>query len=83
MFDDVLQVIGAVLILIPFAALQFGRMAASAPAYLLLNLVGSVILAALAIKAEQWGFVLLETVWSLVAAWGLLRTATGGGPHPA
>jgi hypothetical protein len=61
------------LILAAFALSQFGRMQPSSLAYLLLNLVGSVILAVLAFVEEQWGFLLLEGVWALVSGWSLLR----------
>lgn len=40
--------------------------------YLLLNLVGSVILAFLAFGGEQWGFLLLEVAWALVSLWGIV-----------
>ena len=81
MIDDVLQVAGALLILIPFAALQFGRMSADTAVYLWLNLVGSGLLAVLAVKEEQWGFVLLESVWAAVALWGIVRPSTRGPAH--
>lgn len=55
-----LQICGALLIVAPFAAQQFGRVSPDAPAYLWLNLIGSALLAALAVAGRQWGFVLLE-----------------------
>ena len=75
--DQLVQIAGALLILSAFAAQQLGRMRADSRTYLLLNLVGSVVLAALALREEQWGFVLLETVWALVSAWSLWRLARG------
>lgn len=69
--DQLVQVIGAILILIAFAAAQFGAMDQHSRTYLLLNLVGSLILAVLAWRERQWGFLLLETVWSAVSLWGL------------
>ena len=73
--DQVVQIVGALLILTAFAAAQLGRMRVDSRVYLVLNLVGSAILAFLALDQQQWGFVLLETVWALVSAWGLLRPA--------
>jgi hypothetical protein len=70
--DQVIQIVGALLILAAFAAVQFERMRPNSRLYLGLNLVGSVILAALALHASQWGFVLLETVWAVVSVWGLV-----------
>jgi hypothetical protein len=69
--DQVVQIVGALLILAAFAAVQFGRMRPDSRPYLALNLVGSAILAVLAIAAAQWGFVLLEGIWAIVSAWGL------------
>jgi hypothetical protein len=74
---DVLQLIGAVLILVPFAAVQLGRMRSDAVSYLVLNLAGSLLLAGLALDGRQWGFLLLEVVWALVSAWGLLAALRG------
>jgi hypothetical protein len=62
-----------VLILLAFAASQFGRLAVESKLYLWLNLVGSVILAALAWHDRQWGFLMLEGVWAIVSAWSLAR----------
>ena len=39
--------------------------------YLSLNLVGSLVLAVLALLDADWGFLLLEGVWAVVSAFGL------------
>jgi len=78
--DQVIQIIGALLILGAFAANQLGRMATDSRVYLALNLVGSVILCLLAITSGQLGFVLLEGVWAIVSGWGLL-VASGEAPR--
>jgi len=69
--DQVVQIVGALLILVAFGAVQFERMRPDSRLYLALNLAGSAILAVLAVAGEQWGFVLLESVWAIVSAWGL------------
>ncbi len=75
--EQVVQVVGAILVLVAFAALQLGRMRADSRLYVWLNLVGSAVLAALAVYEEQWGFLLLETVWAAVSVWSLWRLARG------
>jgi hypothetical protein len=78
--DQVVQVVGALLILAAFAAAQFGRLDVESKPYLWLNLVGSVILAVLAVHEQQWGFVLLETVWAMVSAYSLARALLPSSP---
>jgi len=75
--DQLIQVIGALLILAGFAAVQFGRMRPDSRLYLALNLAGSAILAVLAWLETQWGFLLLEGVWAIVSAWGLWLALSG------
>jgi hypothetical protein len=70
--DQVVQIVGALLILTAFTAVQLERMRPDSRLYLALNLAGSAILAVLAVIAAQWGFVLLEGVWAIVSAWGLI-----------
>ena len=81
--DQIIQVAGALLILAAFAAAQFDRLSPHSRLYLWLNFLGSLILAVLAYVEEQWGFLLLETVWALVSAWGLAVLARGVRPDGA
>ena len=69
------QVTGALLILVPFSAQQFGKLHSAAPAYLWPNLIGSTALAVLAASGKQWGFLLLEAAWAAVAARSLIRAS--------
>lgn len=72
--EQLVQVVGAILILVAFAAAQFGAMDQHSRAYLGLNFAGSLILAFLAWHERQWGFLLLEVVWAAVSFWGLCTT---------
>jgi hypothetical protein len=76
-------VAGALLILVAFAAAQFGRLALHSRLYLALNLIGSLVLAWLALADHQWGFLLLESVWAIVSGWGLLQALRGEQPAAA
>lgn len=76
--DQLIQIVGALLILAAFAAVQFDRMRPDSRVYLTLNLVGSAILAVLAWHESQWGFLLLEGVWAIVSAWGLTNALREG-----
>jgi hypothetical protein len=80
--EDVIQIVGAVLILIGFIAAQRGAMSPQSVVYLVLNLIGSAILAVLAAMDSDWGFLLLETVWAIVSAGALIELARGREPQP-
>jgi hypothetical protein len=71
--DQVIQIIGSLLVLAAFTGAQRGRLAQTSLTYLGLNLVGSSVLAVLAAAGQQWGFLLLETVWALVSAASLAQ----------
>jgi hypothetical protein len=70
----IVQVVGALLVLAPFAAQQFGKVNADASVYLWPNAIGSAALAVLAAISGQWGFLLLEAVWAAVAIRSIIRT---------
>jgi hypothetical protein len=69
--DQVVQLVGAFLILIAYALAQLGTLAPRGVPFLLLNLGGALILAASAWHEEQWGFLVLELAWAVVSAAGL------------
>jgi hypothetical protein len=70
--DQALQIVGALLILTAYAGSQAGLLDQRGYPFLALNIVGSAILAWLAARGQQWGFLLLEGVWALVSIWSLL-----------
>ena len=79
---QVVSLVGAFLILIPFALSQVGRMPVKSFPYQAMNLVGSAILTTVAIIGRQYGFILLEGVWAVMSCVGLsslLRAAPAGG----
>jgi hypothetical protein len=80
---QIVQVAGALLILVAFAAAQVGWMAVHSRLYLALNLAGSLVLAWLALEEQQWGFLLLESVWAVVSGAGLLHVLRGEEPAAA
>lgn len=73
--SSLIQILGALLVLTAFALAQARVLTPDAHSYLVLNLVGGSVLAVDAYIGRQWGFLLLEGVWAIIAALGLIRSA--------
>jgi hypothetical protein len=80
---QLVQVIGALLILSGFVLAQFRLLDPQSLWYLVVNFVGSAILTVDAWRQDQWGFFLLELVWAIVSAWGLTQLVRGRRPTAA
>ena len=84
--DTMLQAVsiaGALLVLLPFAAMQLGRLRSTSMTYQVMNLIGAAVLTIVAIFEQQFGFILLEGTWSLASAVGLIRLLRTGGTASA
>ncbi|HEV3505754.1 MAG TPA: hypothetical protein VG637_10800 [Actinomycetes bacterium] len=74
-----LELAGAVLILAGFTLAQLRVLDQHSLVYLVLNLVGSFVLAVIAWVDQRWGFLLLEGVWSIVSGISLVGVLRGRG----
>jgi hypothetical protein len=71
--DQILSVIGAILILAAFALNSLERLSSRSRLYLWLNFVGASLVTYTAVVHVQYGFVLLEGTWALIALLALVR----------
>jgi protein-S-isoprenylcysteine O-methyltransferase Ste14 len=78
--SGVLQLVGAATVLLAFIATQLDLAQPSSRVTLTMNLLGSAVLAVLALAGRQWGFLLLEGAWAIVSAAGLGRRLARAGP---
>lgn len=69
--------VGAMLILIAYGGHQLGWIDSRRPSYNVMNAAGSAILVWIALHPFQIGFVVLESVWTVISLWALFR------PQPA
>ena len=73
MILQLLSVIGALMILLAYGLIQSGVWRELDPAYLALNIVGSLILGFVAIEDRRVGFILLEFAWAGIGVVGAVR----------
>lgn len=69
---QLVQLVGALLVLSAFLAAQAGLTGTRSAAYLASNLVGSAVLAVVAAVGRDYGFLVLEGVWAAVSGAGVL-----------
>ena len=67
------SLVGAVMVLGGYAALQTGRLARESVAFCLLNFVGSALLTWVAVVDRRVGFILLEGLWAVLSLIPLLK----------
>lgn len=80
MTEQVLQLAAAIVVLAAFVLSQQRRLSPDSVAYLLMNAVGTAVLAVLAAIGGDLGFLLLEGVWALYSTWRLKVVLQLGAP---
>jgi hypothetical protein len=71
--EQIVQIVGALLILVAFTGAQVGVVQPRSVSYLVLNVVGAGTLTVLAAIGRQYGFLLLESVWTVVSVVSLVQ----------
>ncbi|MEQ1856225.1 MAG: hypothetical protein ABL963_07140 [Longimicrobiales bacterium] len=74
---QLIGLVGAVLILVPFAGSQLGRLRTATWTYQVMNFVGASLLTWVAVLERQYGFILVEGVWALMSVVGMGRLWVG------
>ena len=73
LFDQLVSLVGAALILVAYLALQRGWMPRESRLYNALNFVGSGLLTYIAVKDRRMGFIILEAAWALLSVPGMIK----------
>jgi len=75
-FYQIISLIGAILILVAYGALQLNRLAPETITFQTLNLFGGIFLCITAVTLRQYGFILVEGLWAVLSVVGLWRVVT-------
>ena len=73
MIYQVISIAGAGVILIAYALHQTKRLHAETYSYQGLNLIGGILLCITAVAGRQYGFIILEGIWAILSAWGMVK----------
>lgn len=73
LFAQVASALGATLVLGAYVALQLRRLDRDDPWFNIANALGSFLLGICAVIDLRWGFIVLETVWTVVSLIALVR----------
>jgi drug/metabolite transporter (DMT)-like permease len=76
MFNQVLSIIGSLLVLGAYFALQRGHLKSDARLYSGLNFLGAGLMTWVAVAEWQIGFIVLEGSWALLSFPGMVRTGS-------
>lgn len=80
MLHQIVSVVGAVLILGAYAALQANRLDQKGRTFCLMNFFGSALLTWIAVVDQRVGFIVLEGAWALLSLVPLVRPARPARP---
>lgn len=70
---QLVSLVGAVMQLAAYALMQLGRLPSESYPYQLANVVGSFMMTVVATINHEYGFILMEAVWFLTSAYGLIK----------
>ena len=70
---QIIGLLGPLFLLGAYALLSSGKLVATSPLYLVLNLLGASVMAWVGITTNVWSVWVLNGIWSLIALLGLIR----------
>jgi hypothetical protein len=82
-FVQIISLIGAAFILIAYFSLHMHWLDPNGAAYNLLNAVGGVMLAYVALHPFSAGFLIMETTWTLISLYALSKVYRRGHGRPS